>query len=55
MMAIFMTKYLVGVVVARQLPVLELAEFMLFISFAYGGFSGVFVSRALVTLRARQG
>jgi len=54
MMAIFVTKYMVGVVVARQLPMLELVEFMLAISLAYGCFSGIFISRAVVMLRARQ-
>ena len=53
MMAIFFTKYFVGVVVARQLPILEQAEFMLIISLSYGCFSGVLIARAAVMLRAR--
>jgi hypothetical protein len=56
MMAIFFTKYAVGLISARQLPILVEPAFIGSISFCYGFFSGVFLARALVIWRsARQG
>ncbi len=52
MMAIFMTKYSVGVVLARELPIAENLAFILLISFLYGCFSGLFFSRLLVIWQA---
>src|ERR1035438_4906693 len=46
MMAIFFTKYAVGVVLARQLPIANNASFVGLASLAYGAFSGVFFARA---------
>ncbi len=46
MMAIFFTKYAVGVAQARQLPVMALPTFVLAVGFLYGVYSGLFLSRA---------
>jgi hypothetical protein len=48
MMAIFFTKYTVGVVLARQLPITSETVFIGSISFCYGLFSGIFLARAIV-------
>lgn len=48
MMAIFFTKYAVGVVLARQLPIVSEPGFIISISFCYGLLSGVFLARAVV-------
>lgn len=48
MMAIFFTKYAVGVVLARQLAIAGETVFVGSISFCYGFFSGVFLARAIV-------
>jgi hypothetical protein len=45
-MAIFFTKYAVGIMMGMQLPVVHEASFMMYISFIYGCFSGFFTSRA---------
>ncbi len=55
MMAVFFTKYLVGVISARQLPLGRSEWFVIAISFAYGAFSGLFVARAWVVWRRRRG
>ena len=56
MMAIFFTKYAVGVILARQLPIAIEPAFTGSISFCYGFLSGVFLARALVVWRsARHG
>jgi len=52
MMAIFFTKYSVGVILARQLPISAAAAFVASIGFAYGLFGGLFFARALVIWRA---
>ena len=52
MMAIFFTKYVVAVVLARQLPFAGEVTFMGSISLCYGLFSGLFLARALVIRRA---
>lgn len=48
MMAIFFTKYAVGVSLARQLPIVGEIAFVGSVSLCYGLFSGVFFARALV-------
>lgn len=53
MMAIFFTKYAVGVILARHLPVANTVPFVASVSFAYGLFGGLFFARALVTWRAQ--
>jgi hypothetical protein len=53
MMAIFFTKYAVGVILARHLPIASTTAFVASIGFAYGLFGGLFLARALVTWRAR--
>lgn len=53
MMAIFMLKYTVGVILARQLPIAKELVFIGFVSFCYGLLSGVFLARATVILRAK--
>ena len=55
MMAIFFVKYLVGVIVARQLPIGGDPAFVSLVSLCYGLLSGVFLARAIVTLRAAAG
>lgn len=52
MMAIFFTKYAVGVILARQLPIASEPAFTGAISFCYGLLSGVFLARALVVWRS---
>lgn len=53
MMAIFFTKYFVGVVVAQQLPIISEIEFIVLVSILYGCFSGMFLSRSIVMWQAR--
>ncbi|MBU2223565.1 MAG: hypothetical protein KKB00_05955, partial [Gammaproteobacteria bacterium] len=56
MMAIFFTKYVVGVAVARDLPIVQQQMFLVVISSLYGACSGVFLGRSLVMFQAsRQG
>ena len=47
MMAIFFTKYVVGVILARQLPIAGEASFVCSVSLGYGLFSGIFLARAI--------
>lgn len=51
MMAIFFTKYAVGITLARQLPIASEMAFVGLVGFCYGFFSGVFLARAMVILR----
>jgi hypothetical protein len=48
MMAIFFTKYAVGVILARQLPIANETAFVGSVSLCYGLLSGVFLARATV-------
>ena len=52
MMTLFFTKYAVGVVLARQLPMASEPLFLGIVSFCYGLLSGVFLARATVMWRA---
>ena len=52
MMAIFFTKYAVGVVLARQLPCALEAKFIGAISLSYGCLGGLFLARTLVIWRS---
>ena len=52
MLAIYFTKYAVGVVVARQLPVANEPIFIGAIGLCYGLLSGVFLARAIVIWRS---
>jgi len=52
MMAIFFTKYAVGVILARQLPIASEPVFIGSISLCYGFLSGVFFARAVVIWRS---
>ena len=52
MMAIFFTKYAVGIVLARHLPLGNTTSFVNTASFVYGLLSGVFLARAMVIWRA---
>lgn len=52
MMAIFFTKYAVGVILARQLPIASEIAFVGSVSLCYGLLSGVFLARAIVILKA---
>jgi uncharacterized protein DUF6622 len=54
MMAIFFTKYAVGVILARQLPVANVPVFVGSISLCHGFLSGIFLARALVIWRSTQ-
>ena len=51
MMAIFFTKFTVGVILARQLPITGETAFVGAVSLWYGLFSGVFLARAMVLWR----
>ena len=51
MMAIFFTKYAVGVILARKLPFAGEVAFIGSVSLIYGFLSGVFLARALAKLR----
>ena len=52
-MAIFFTKYCVGVMLAIQLAVTQSTEFMVIVSAIYGILSGIFLARGLQILQAR--
>lgn len=52
MMAIFFTKYIVGVILARQLPIAGETAFVGSVSMCYGLLSGVFSARAIVIWRS---
>lgn len=52
MMAIFFTKYAVGVIQARQLPIASEPIFIGSISLCYGFLSGAFLARAFVIRRS---
>jgi hypothetical protein len=51
MMAIFLTKYIVGVIFARELPIATTTAFLVMVSFCYGVFYGAFLARAIVIWR----
>ena len=51
MMAIFFTRYAVGVMLARHLPIVYAPAFIGSISLWYGFLSGIFFARALVVWR----
>ena len=51
MMAIFFTKYAVGVILARKLPIAGDLTFIGSVSLIYGLLSGVFFARAIAILR----
>lgn len=48
MMGIFLTKYVVGVIFARELLIAKTTGFLVAVSFCYGVFYGAFLSRAIV-------
>lgn len=52
MMSIFCTKYFIGFAVARELPIINEQTFIILLSLLYGAFSGIFLSRAIIILRA---
>jgi hypothetical protein len=52
MMAIFFTKYAVGIILARQLSIASESAFIGLVSFCYGFLSGLFLARALVVWRS---
>lgn len=54
MMAIFFTKYAVGVILAKQLPVASELAFVGLVSLCYGLLSGVFLARAIVIWQTAQ-
>ena len=51
MLALFFTKFAVGVMLARQLPLARTSAFVASVSVVYGLCSGVFLARALVLWR----
>jgi len=53
MMAIFFVKYIVAVLLARDLPITETVSFVFSVSFLYGSFSGIFAARAKSYLQAK--
>ncbi len=52
-LVIFFIKYFVGVVVAKELPMIHQIEFILCISILYGCISGLFLSRSIIVLRSK--
>ncbi|PLK50493.1 DUF6622 family protein [Uliginosibacterium sp. TH139] len=52
MMAIFVMKFAVAVVVVRQLPLATESTFVVCVSLGYGLFSGLFLTRTLRVLKA---
>lgn len=50
---IFSIKYLVGVAIARQFPIINELEFIITISFLYGSLSGIFLSRSIVIMQSK--
>ncbi len=52
-MTLFVTKYAVGVCLARQLPVISLSAFVGSVSFVYGLLGGFFFGRTLSILAVR--
>ena len=53
MMAIFFTKYAVGVIFARQLPMTHETGFIGSVSFCYGFLSGTLLARATVIFKTQ--
>jgi hypothetical protein len=53
MMAIFFTKFAVGITLARELPIAGDPAFVEAVSLCYGVFSGIFLARAAVVWRAQ--
>ncbi len=47
MMAIYFTKYMVGILTGLQFTIVHNSNFVLIMSFIYGGYSGYFVARAI--------
>ncbi len=54
-MSIFLLKYYVGVVTAKELEFIHDISFIVLISFFYGLFSGIFLGRLLVLLKIKKG
>jgi len=50
---IFFTKYFVGVVIAKQLPIIDNILFIYTISLLYGFLSGVFLSRSILIIKSK--
>jgi len=53
MMAIFFIKYVVGVILARKLPVANEQIFIAAVGFSYGLISGIFFARTFVICRSQ--
>lgn len=53
MICIFCTKYVVGVVTAMQLPILDSLAFTSSVSFIYGAISGIFIFRTYSLFRIK--
>lgn len=51
LMTIFFTKYAVGVILARKLPIADTSAFMGATSLIYGLLSGVFLARSVAIIR----
>ncbi len=54
MMLIFWIKFIVGVIIARELLLFHELSFSLGIGFLYGCLSGIFVARAMILRRLQQ-
>lgn len=54
-MSIFLLKYYVGVVTAKELEFIHDISFIVLISLFYGLFSGIFLGRLLVLLKIKKG
>lgn len=50
---IFFTKYFVGVVIAKQLPIINAFEFIVIISFLYGLLSGLFLAKCILIVKSK--
>jgi len=53
MMGIFLTKYIVGTLLATEAKIITTTEFMVIVSVLYGAFSGIFIARAHKILQLR--
>ena len=52
-LVIFFLKYFIGVLIARELSIINQIEFIITISLLYGFISGIFLSRSIIMLRSK--
>lgn len=52
-LTVFFIKYFIGVMTAKQLPLINQDEFIVFVSLLYGFISGLFLARSFCILRSK--